>query len=110
MKIKKLTNEAMRVPLVQTKRPLKECQYDDDVSNIENAFNIDIASYIAPDAPITSAPLFIICDQGIFGIENMTLHELVELIRETKFEAIEIESLPSELFEKYYPKRKSTAS
>ena len=95
MKIKKLTNETMRVPLVQTKRPLTECQYDDDVSNIENAFNIPISAD-------TNEPsvLFIISNAGIYAVDNMTLKEVTNLIRQNNFRKIHVEEIPPALLEK----------
>lgn len=95
MKIKKLTNEAMRVPLVKTKRPLTECHYDDDVSNIENAFNIPIPSD-------TNEPnvLFIISNTGIYAVDNMTLKEVTNLIRQNNFRKIHVEEIPPALLEK----------
>ena len=95
MKIKKLTNEAMRVPLVQTKRPLKECQYDDDISNIENAFNIPVSAD-------TNEPsvFFIISNAGIYAVDNMTLKEVTNLIRQNNFRKIHVEEIPPALLEK----------
>lgn len=93
-------NSPFHLESAEKRNNLKEDQYDDDISNIENAFNIDIESYLTPDAPITSNPLFIMCNAGIFCVEDMTLDELVELIRANKFQAIEIETIPSALFEK----------
>ena len=92
MKIKKLSNEAMRVPLVQTKRPLTECHYDDDVSNIETAFNIPIP----PDTNEPSA-LFIISSIGIFTVENMTLKDVIKLIRKNNFKETRIDEIPPTL-------------
>jgi hypothetical protein len=95
MKIKKLTNEAMRVPLVQTKRPLKECQYDDDISNIENAFNIPVSAD-------TNEPnvLFIISNTGIYAVDNMSLKEVTNLISQNNFKKIHVEEIPPALLEK----------
>lgn len=95
MKIKKLTNEAMRVPLVKTKRPLTECQYDDDVSNIENAFNIPVSAD-------TNEPnvLFIISNTGIYAVDNMSLKEVTNLISQNNFKKIHVEEIPPALLEK----------
>ena len=92
MKIKKLTNETMRVPLVKTKRPLKECQYDDDVSNIENAFNIPVSAD-------TNEPnvLFIISNAGIYAVDNMTLKDVIKLIRKNNFKETRIDEIPPTL-------------
>jgi hypothetical protein len=95
MKIKKLTNETMRVPLVQTTRLLKECQYDDDVSNIENAFNIPI-----PSDTNEPSVLFIISNAGIYAVDNMTLKEVTNLIRQNDFREIHVEEIPPALLEK----------
>ena len=95
MKIKKLSNEAMRVPLVQTKRPLTECQYDDDVSNIENAFNIPI-----PSDTNEPSVFFIVSSAGIYAVDNMTLKDVTNLIRQNDFREIHVEEIPPALLEK----------
>lgn len=95
MKIKKLTNETMRVPLVQTKRPLTECQYDDDVSNIENAFNIPVSA----DTNEQNV-LFIISNTGIYAVDNMSLKEVTNLISQNNFKKIHVEEIPPALLEK----------
>ena len=95
MKIKKLTNETMRVPLVKTKRPLKECQYDDDVSNIENAFNIPI-----PSDTNEPSVFFIVSSAGIYAVDNMTLNDVTNLIRQNNFKKIHVEEIPPALLEK----------
>ena len=97
MKIKNLTETPtqMHFSLLHQESSMSETVYDDDISNIEDAFNI-------PIPPDTTEPcaLFIVSDIGIFAVESMTLKDVILLIRKNNFKETSVEMIPQELVEK----------
>ncbi len=85
----------MHFSLLHQESSMSETVYDDDISNIEDVFNI-------PIPPDTTEPcaLFIVSDIGIFAVESMTLKDVILLIRKNNFKETSVEMIPSELVEK----------